>query len=63
MRQKTFTRTAGVIFAVIAVLHLLRILLGWEAVIGGWHVPVWLSWLALALSGFLAYTAFKLRQS
>ena len=62
MTQKTFTATVGVIFAVIAVLHLLRILLGWEAVIGGWQVPVWLSWLALALSGFLAYTAFTLRR-
>ena len=62
MRQKTFTKTAGVIFAVIAVLHLLRILLGWEAIIGGWHVPVWLSWLALVVSGVLAYTAFTLRR-
>ena len=60
MKQKTFTRTAGAIFTVIAVLHLLRVLLGWDAVIGGWQVPTCLSWLALAVSGFLAYTAFKL---
>jgi len=60
MTQKTFTQTAGVIFTIVTVLHLLRLLLGWEAVIGGWDVPVWFSWLALALSGFLSYTAFSL---
>lgn len=60
MKQKTFTVAAGGMFTVMAILHLLRICLGWEAVIGGWLVPVWLSWLALALSGFLAYTAFTL---
>ena len=60
MKQKTFTVTAGAIFTLVAVLHLLRLLLGWEAVIGGWLVPGWVSWLALALSGFLAYTAFTL---
>ena len=60
MKQKTFTRTVGTIFAIIAGLHLLRILLGWDAVIGGWQVPTCLSWLALAVSGFLAYTAFTL---
>ncbi len=62
MRQKTFLLEAGVIFTVIAGLHLLRILLGWDAVIGGWHLPLWLSWLALAVSGFLGYTAFTLNR-
>ena len=62
MNQESFTRTAGLIFTLVAVLHLLRILLSWDAVIGGWHVPLWLSWLALAVSGFLGYTAFTLRR-
>jgi len=59
MNQKTFTVTAGVVFSLIAVLHALRLLLGWEAAIGGWTVPSWLSWLALAAAGYLAYTAFS----
>jgi len=61
MGQKTFTLTVGVVFSIIAVLHVLRLLFGWEAVIGGWHVPLWVSWAALAVSGYLGYTAFKLR--
>ena len=48
MKQKTFIRVAGLIFAVIALLHGLRLLLGWHAVIGTWQVPPWISWLALA---------------
>lgn len=60
MSQKTFTLTAGMIFTLVAGLHLLRVVLGWEAVIGGWNVPVWFSWLGVALAGFLAYTAFTL---
>ena len=59
MNWKTFTLTAGVVFSLVAALHALRLLFGWEAVIGGWSVPLWASWLALAASGYLAYTAFK----
>ena len=60
MNQKTFTLTAGVIFSHIAVLHMFRILFGWEAIIGGWDVPRWISWVAIAFSGYFGYTAFKL---
>ena len=60
MTQKTFTVAAGVIFTLVAGLHLLRVVLGWNAVIGGWDVPRWISWLALAVSGFLGYAAFTL---
>lgn len=60
MSQRVFLKTAGAIFAVIGALHMLRLLLGWEAVIGGWEVPGWVSWLAAAVGGYLSYTAFKL---
>ena len=59
MNQKTFTRIAGLVFSLVAVLHALRLLLKWDAVIGGWTVPMWISWVALAVSGYLAYTASK----
>ena len=59
MKQKRFTKVAGVVFAIVAALHLLRLLLHWEAAIGGWDVPMWVSGIALALSGYLAYSAFS----
>lgn len=61
MKQRTFTGVAGMVFEVIAGLHLARLLFGWEAVIAGWSVPHAVSWVAVGLFGFLAYAAFRLR--
>lgn len=55
MDQRTYTRLTGVIFLLIAVLHLLRILYGWTAAIDGWVVPLWLSWVALIIAAYLAW--------
>jgi len=41
-------------------LDLLRIMLGGTAVIGGWTVPMWASWIALIISAYLAYEGFRL---
>ena len=60
MNQKTFTLTAGVVFALVAALHAVRLALRWTAVIGGWSVPLWVSWCGLLLAGYLAYTARRL---
>ena len=60
MNNKTFPLVTGIVFSVIAVLHLLRIILGWRAEIGGLVLPVWVSWFALVAAGYLAYSAFKL---
>lgn len=62
MTQRTFNMLAGIIFTLVAVLHALRLLLGWDAVIGGWDVPGWVSWIALGLSGYLAYSAFTVKK-
>ncbi|MDP2735671.1 MAG: hypothetical protein Q8P12_05700 [bacterium] len=55
MDTKAFSLTAGSIFLIVGVVHLLRIVFQWEAAIGGWQVPMWASWLAVAIAGFLAY--------
>jgi hypothetical protein len=55
--------TVGLIFLAIAVLHLLRIILGWGAVIGGWVVPEWVSWAALIIAGFLAFHGLRLSRA
>lgn len=60
MNQKTFAQVTGVIFAIVAILHLARLIFGWEAMIGGWSVPGWISVLALVGAGYLAYSAWKL---
>jgi uncharacterized membrane protein len=60
MNQRSFSLLAGIIFIIIALLHLLRILYGWEAVIGGWAVPKWISWAALAVAGYLGFEGLRL---
>lgn len=60
MNQKSFNLTVGLIFLVIAILHLLRIVFGWSAVIGGWEVPEWVSWAAFLVAGSMAYEGFRL---
>jgi len=60
MSLKIYLKTAGTIFLIIAVLHLLRLVLGWNAVFEGWSVPLWLSAVALVVAGYLAYEGFRL---
>lgn len=60
MNQRSFCLTAGIIFGSIALLHLLRIVYGWEAVIAGQAVPQWVSWVALVIAGYLGYVGLRL---
>ena len=60
MDQKVYNTITAVLFLVIAVLHLLRIILGWPARIGSVDFPMWGSWLALVVTGGLAYFGFRL---
>lgn len=60
MNQKTYLQVTGLLFTVGAIVHLLRVLMGWEASIGGWLVPGWLSIVGVVVAGYLAYCAYKL---
>jgi hypothetical protein len=59
MNQKTFSIMAGVIFAVVALAHLVRIYMDWPIVIADWSVPMWVSWIALVVAGGLAYLGLR----
>ena len=60
MDQRTFSLTAGVVFLLIAIGHLLRLTFRMEVVAGGQVVPMWMSWAALILMGYLSYQGFRL---
>jgi hypothetical protein len=60
MTEKTFSTLAAAIFGVVAVLHLVRILIGWSIVVDGWTVPMWVSWVGLIIAGALSYYGAKL---
>lgn len=60
MSQKAFNWTTGVIFLAILVLHILRLVYGWDGVIGGVAIPMWASWVSIVVSAYLAYIAISL---
>ncbi len=41
--MKPFTNVAVVVFAVISLMHLLRLFFGWDITVNGWLVPIWFS--------------------
>ena len=59
MSIKTFSLVAGVVFAVVALVQILRIVMAWEVVIGGWAAPMWFSWIAVVVAGFLSFTGLR----
>lgn len=62
MDQRTYITISGTIFTFITLLHLARIVFGWEATIVDWMIPQWLSGLAVGIAGVMAITAWKVRR-
>jgi hypothetical protein len=62
MEAKTFCLVAGVIFAVVAVFHLVRIVMDWSVIIGNWSIPMWVSWVALIVAAGLSFLGLRLSQ-
>lgn len=56
-----YTIVSAVLFGVVAAVQALRILNQWPVQIGGFDVPMWVSWLALAVTGSLCVWAFRIR--
>jgi uncharacterized protein involved in cysteine biosynthesis len=46
------------LFLVVAIMHLLRIIFGWQVEIGGLSIPFWVSWLGVLVASTLAYLGF-----
>jgi hypothetical protein len=62
MDAKAFSLVAGVIFALVALFHLVRIFMEWTVIIGDWPIPMWLSWIALVVAGGLALLGLRLSE-
>jgi len=51
---KPFTRIAVAVFSLVALLQLLRVVLGWEVTINGFVIPLWASVVACLVAATLA---------
>jgi hypothetical protein len=54
MNTKAYLIVSTFIFTVVAVMHLLRLVLGWSVVLGMTSIPLWVSMLAVLVSASVA---------
>jgi ABC-type spermidine/putrescine transport system permease subunit II len=57
--MKPFTIMSVAVLSFIAFGHLLRIILGWEAVINSLHIPLWASAIVFVIFTGLAYMLWR----
>jgi hypothetical protein len=57
--MKPFTTIAVVLLALIAVVQLLRLVLGWTVTVNGLVVPVWLSGIVFVITTGLAVMVWR----
>jgi len=58
--SKTYIKVTKVIFFIVGLLHLVRIVMGWPLIIGGWEIPVWASALGVIVPWYIAYNGYTL---
>lgn len=63
MNYRNYCLVSGVLFTLIAIVHLLRIVYGLPVTVDGTAVPVALSWFGLLVPGALALWAFRIVRS
>jgi hypothetical protein len=67
MTARNFALLAATIFAIMAVLQLMRAILGWPVTVdmgwGNFRMPVWPNWVAALGFGILAWLGFAVARS
>lgn len=58
--KNRITNIAGAFFLIVASLHFVRAMAGWEATIAGLVIPIWLSWVAAFVAILLARAMFQM---
>ncbi len=56
---KTYLITSAVVFGLVAIIHLLRALNGWQFVVGPYEIPVSASWIGFLVTGALCAWAIR----
>ena len=63
MTEKLYLIISGVIFALIALFHLMRIMFHWSAMVGAWTIPFSISLIAIMVAAILTIWAFRLSRT
>jgi hypothetical protein len=56
--SNSYAAVSALIFAAVAIAHLIRIMRSWAAHVGPYSVPMSLSWIGLAVAALLAIWGF-----
>jgi len=56
----TGLKIAGIIFALFGLVHVWRLIKGFDVVVGSHHIPLWTSGVAIIVAGLLFAWMFKL---
>lgn len=62
MNIKSYITITAAVFSAVALLHLMRIILGESVIIGGWDLPGSFNWVGMVITTFLAYQGFRLNK-
>jgi hypothetical protein len=57
--MKPFTKIAIAVFSLVAVLHLLRVIFGWEVILSGIVIPLWISVVGFIIAAGLAFLLWR----
>lgn len=60
--MKPFTLIAIAVFSMVALLQLLRFVMGWEVTVNGVAIPIWASGIAFLIAATLAFMLWRERQ-
>jgi hypothetical protein len=60
LTTRSFCMLAAAIFALIALLQLLRIFMEWSVTLNGVVIPLWTSWVAVIVAGALSLVGFRI---
>jgi hypothetical protein len=54
-RSKPFTWIAAALFALMALVHIVRAFTHFDVVLGTHHIPMWVSYVAIVVTAFLSW--------
>lgn len=60
MDQKRYIFLTGLVFFVIAIVHAVRLVSGWQIIVEGWQIPMEVSYGVLVLAAILGLTGYRL---
>ena len=63
MNKNQSLMLASAVFGIIALLHLLRSIFSWDARIANFDIPVWFSYIAVVVAGYLAWHMYNASKS